>query len=77
MWKRLFENSKWMSVRMLCSYLAVLAAPLAAIAIFYIETNQAMLSVQYEKSYRLQREAVTSFERQVTEAGNVAVYLMG
>lgn len=62
---------------MLCSYLAVLAAPLAAIAIFYIETNQAMLSVQYEKSYRLQREAVTSFERQVTEAGNVAVYLMG
>ena len=61
---------------MLCSYLAVLAAPLAAIVIFYVQTSSALLDVQYEKSYRMQREAAASFEQQVGEVSNVAGYLV-
>lgn len=76
MWRRIFKNSKWMSIQMLCSYLAVLAAPLAAIVIFYVQTSSALLDVQYEKSYRMQREAAASFEQQVGEVSNVAGYLV-
>ncbi len=76
MWKRLFENSRIMSVRMLGSYLAIIAAPLAAIIIFYIHTNDALLTVQYEKSYSLLTESVTSFERQLSEVQNVSRHLM-
>lgn len=76
MWERFFEKSKWMSIRLLCSYLAMLVAPLAAIAVFYFQTNSAMLRVQYEKALRLQSEAVTTFERQVNEVNNVSTYLM-
>jgi len=75
-WKRWFETSKIMSVRMLGSYLAILAAPLAAIIIFYMYASNAMLNVQCEKSYSLLTESVTSFERQLSEVQNVSRHLM-
>lgn len=78
MWKKFLKQmkSRWMSARMLCSYLALLAAPLAAILIFYFYTNRALLDVQYEKSYRLQAEAVNHLEQQLSDVHNLSVYLL-
>lgn len=76
--RRIREKMKanWMSARMLGSYLALLAAPLCAILLFYIYTNRALLSVQYEKSYRLQTEAVGNLEQQLSDVHNLSVYLL-
>ncbi len=69
------KKKKQTSIRLLCSYLAIILAPAAAILVVYMTMQRALLEIQKEKAQNLTNEAAVTFNKEVEQLSNVARYI--
>lgn len=69
------QKRKQMSLRLLCSYLVIIAAPAIAILVIYLTMQKALLDIQKEKAQNLSLEAAVTFSKEIEQIANVAKYI--
>lgn len=68
-------KKKKMSIKLLCSYLAIILAPAVAIIVIYITMQDALLDIQKEKAQNLSNEAVVTFNKEMQQLNNISKYI--